>query len=274
MAPRGLKTEWHHDTLAAAVLYQNNATAVGGKVLCGAAAPMYAPDLRASRCAADVVTVVVDTIAPARMPQPRRRAPQRDARGGAALASGDASSGLPSAPPPSRLPSPARPRRPRERPPAPSAAATPSPDGAARSGRRRGRRECDARSDSSCFARPARRRAAAVVGRASAGRRAGARRSGLPPKAADGRQAGAGIPSARSRGAREAGWAGAAARGRRGRPACLGVEETENISRNNVVTAATRIFTAALHSVASDDDRPGRPTARNRRPRLAIAALE
>ena len=44
MAPRGLKTEWYHDTLAAAVLYQNNATAVGGKVLRGAAAPMYAPD--------------------------------------------------------------------------------------------------------------------------------------------------------------------------------------------------------------------------------------
>ena len=65
MAPRGLKTEWYHDTLAAAVLYQNNATAVGGKVLRGAAAPMYAPDFAGkSVCFADVVTVVVDTIAP------------------------------------------------------------------------------------------------------------------------------------------------------------------------------------------------------------------
>ena len=45
--------------------YQNNATAVGGKVLRGAAAPMYAPDFAGkSVCFADVVTVVVDTIAP------------------------------------------------------------------------------------------------------------------------------------------------------------------------------------------------------------------
>ena len=50
---------------AAAVLYQNNATAAGGKVLRGAAAPMYAPDFAGkSVCFADVVTVVVDTIAP------------------------------------------------------------------------------------------------------------------------------------------------------------------------------------------------------------------